>query len=342
MSHVAYPPDAKPAALAMLGRHPFRAAWWLRGRHRQTLYGPLLRRRRRAPLRHEQWETPDDDLLDVYLAEHDPKRPTLLVLHGLEGSVDSHYVVGLTADFYRRGWNVAAFEFRSCSGRMNRARRLYHSGETSDLAFVVGEIAARWPESRLYLAGVSLGGNVIAKWLGELGDDAPTAVAAAAAISPPFDLTVSGPQMDQVLGGFYTRQFLRTLIPKAVEKERQFPGCVDIEAICRSTTFAEFDTHGTAALHGFRDAMDYWESVSCGQFLAGIRRPILLVASADDPFNPAVTLPHEVAAASPFVHALFTANGGHVGFVRGWAPFFAKYWAEEQVARFFAFCEESV
>ena len=143
--------------------------------------------------------------------------------------------------------------------------------------------------------------------------------------------------MDKVLGGFYCRQFLRTLIPKAVAKERQFPGCLDIAAVRRCKSFAEFDTHGTAALHGFSDAEDYWTQVSCGQFLLHVRRPILLIAAADDPFNPGATHPHGVAARSSFVHALFTARGGHAGFVRGWSPFRARYWAEEQIARFFEF-----
>ena len=102
----------------------------------------------------------------------------------------------------------------------------------------------------------------------------------AAAISPPYDLTVSGPALDSALGGFYVRRFLRKLIPKAIAKEKQYPGCLDVEAVRRSRTFAEFDTHATAALHDFRDAYDYWARVGCGQFLPGVRVPLLLVSAA--------------------------------------------------------------
>lgn len=313
----------------------FVPAWWLPGGHAHSAWGPLARREGGAGLVPERWATPDDDFLRVHIREGRPDRPTLMIVHGLEGSARSPYVAGLTRLFAAAGWTCAVFEHRTCGGVMNRARRTYHSGETEDLAFVARRLLERRPGAALYIVGVSLGGNQLLRWMGERGDALPARVAAAAAISPPFDLTASGPQIDRALGGYYVRRFLRSLIPKMIEKERQYPGCIDIEAVRRSRTFEQFDTHATAALHGFRDAWDYWERVSCGPLLERIRRPTLLIAAQDDPFNPASSLPRRAAARSPWLFPLFTSAGGHVGFVEGAVPWAPRYWAERQVFRFF-------
>jgi predicted alpha/beta-fold hydrolase len=319
----------------------FHVPVWLRDPHAQTCWSPIFRRRPRLRFRLERLDTPDGDFLRLHRLDGEPGAPVVILLHGLEGCVESHYVLGQAAAFARRGWSVVAMEHRSCGGELNRARRLYHSGETSDLDFLVRRLRAeRGGEPELLVSGVSLGGNVLAKWLGELGDEAAELVHAAAAISPPYDLTVSGPALDRALGGFYTRRFLRKLIPKAVAKERQYPGCFDLAAVRRSRTFADFDTHATAALHGFRDAGDYWARVGCGQFLEGVRVPLLLVSAADDPFNPGSTLPHRQVATNPWLVPAFSERGGHVGFVYG-APWRTRHWAEEQVERFFAALAEA-
>lgn len=335
---MARPSFDKAAALTVLDGEPFRAPFWLRNPHAQTCWSPLFRRQRPPEARLERWTTPDDDFLRLWIREGWEGMPWVLLLHGLEGSSTSSYVVGLRRAFAAHGWSVAALEQRSCGGEMNRARRLYHSGETTDLAFVVATMRERLAPRSLYVAGFSLGGNQTAKWLGEEGENACGLVDGAAVVSPPFDLMVSGPALDRQLFGLYVRRFLRTLIPKAVEKERHHPGCLDIEAIRRCRSFAEFDTLATAALHGFRDNEDYWRSVGCGQFLAGIRVPTLLVAAADDPFNPASTMPRDQAAASRWLVPRFTERGGHAGFVYG-RPWRTRHWAEEQIVVFFGHLE---
>jgi hypothetical protein len=193
----------------------------------------------------------------------------------------------------------------------------------------------------VYAIGFSLGGNVLAKWLGETGIEAARSVRAAAVVSAPFNLTVSGPHIDRVLGGVYARHFVRLLVAKAVAKERQYPGIVDIDRVCRSRTLWDFDEYATAKLHGFSGAEEYWATQGCGQFLDGIRVPTMLLSSADDPFNPASTLPREQADRSPYLIPQFTERGGHVGFVYGDTPFRARYWAEEHVVRFFQLVEET-
>lgn len=335
MSAVEEQARRKTAVMAELERYPFRPPWWLRNRHIQTAWGHFFRRQGDPNVQRERWDTPDGDFLDVYVDAGNLERPVVVLLHGLEGSVRSNYVRGLQQVFAGLGWGTAALEFRSCGGEMNRARRLYHSGETTDLDFVVRALAARWPGRRLYLVGHSLGGNVVAKWLGEAPERVPETVSGAAVVGVPFDLAGSAGQFERSLWGAYSWRFMRSLIPKAIEKERQYPGCVDIDRVKRSRTFADFDTHATAALHGFRDAQEYWEKSSSGQFLRQVRTPLLMISSADDPFNPPETLPRDAAAESPYLHALFTREGGHVGFVHGRWPWGVRYWAEEQVVRFF-------
>ncbi len=317
-----------------LSEHPFEAPWWLCGPHAQTIWSPLFRRQRQLTFELENLATPDADELRLHTRPGEPGTPHVLLLHGLEGSLRSNYTTGLARALGAAGWGVRVLEFRSCGGSLNRATRFYHSGETTDLDFVVDELVRREPGRPLFLCGFSLGGNVVAKWLGEQADDAPAEVVGGAAISPPFDLTLSGPAIDRALGGLYVRRFLRSLIPKALEKADRYPGLLDIEAVRRCRNFEDFDTHVTARLHGFEDAHDYWRRSGCGQFLAYVRRPLLLIAAADDPFNPEAGLPRNAGATNSCLFSCFPRRGGHVGFVSG-RPWRTHHWAEDQVARFF-------
>ena len=185
MNHTAdFPYVQKRAVLEALGHHPFRPPWWLRGRHGQTAFAPLFRRLPPVDRHIERLTTPDGDFLNVHLHGGSTGKPLVVMLHGLEGSAHSHYIIGLHHAFARLDWSSAVMEFRSCGPEMNRARRLYHSGETSDLDLVVRHFLSRGFEE-LYLVGFSLGGNVLAKWLGELGPEAPIGVPD---IQSPFDI----------------------------------------------------------------------------------------------------------------------------------------------------------
>ena len=319
--------DFKNRALAALDANLFRPAAGMRNRHVQTLF-PHFGRRELAPqTRAERWPRDDGDELSLHHKDGDG--PRLVVFHGLEGSVSSSYVVGLLRAFPC----VTVMEHRSCDGRINTAKRLYHLGETTDLQFVVERLVQREPHRKLVLCGFSLGANQLLKWLGASAAAVPEQVVGAFAVSAPFDLLVSGPNLDQVLWGQYTKHFLKTLIPKALAKAEQFPGVLDVEKIRSAKTFAAFDTYGTAALHGFADAEDYWRRVSSGQFLPAIKTPTVLLSSADDPFNPGSTLPRELAAEHPYLIPQFTDRGGHVGFIAGTLKH-PRYWAEEQLATF--------
>lgn len=329
------PRHGSAAAAERLAFPPFRPPFWARSGFAQTILASLGRGPRAGALRLQRWTLPDGDFVRMHFTANDPEAPLVLLLHGLEGSARSGYVRAMLDHVQRAGWNFAVLEFRSCGGEPNRSRRTYHSGETSDLGFVVERLRVERPGRPLFVVGFSLGGNVLLKWLGECGALVPDELVAAAAVSAPYDLEVAARQCDERHGGLIARHFLKTLIPKALEKAARFPGLLDAAAVRRCRTFAAFDGLVTAPLHGFRSAEHYWRSSSCAQFLPDVRVPTLLVSAADDPLVPGRVLPHAAVAASPFLQGLFPARGGHCGFVAGHVPGFLRRWAEARVQRFF-------
>jgi predicted alpha/beta-fold hydrolase len=275
-----------------------------------------------VPLRRERWELPDGDFVDLDWLDGPAEAPLLAVLHGLEGSSSAHYIRGILAEARARQWRAVALNFRGCSGELNRLVRSYHSGETRDL----GELVRRVRPT--FLAGCSLGGNVLVKWLGEQGASAP--VSAAVAISVPFDLlacarTLDGPGFWQWV---YRTRFLRTLKRKALEKLALFPGAYDGERVRNSHTLFEFDDALTAPVHGFAGAPDYYAQSSSGPYVARVRVPLLLISALDDPFIPGETVPRE---GTDFVTVERWPRGGHLGFIEG-PPW--RYYAERRAMEF--------
>jgi predicted alpha/beta-fold hydrolase len=262
-----------------------------------------------------------------------PHGGRLLVLHGLEGTIRSHYLRGLLALAHRRGWAADALIFRTCNGQMTRTRRLYHSGETTDLDGVVRRLVREHPEQPLAVAGFSLGGNVLLKWLGEHGVDLPPQVRAAAAVSVPFDLERGSRFIEHGFARVYTKHFLRTLRAKARIKLEHDPDLFDAGALARAQTLFDFDDAVTAPVHGFADASDYYRRSSSLGFLSAIRRPTLLLSAYDDPFLPPEVLREveRVARRNGYLTVEFHQRGGHVGFISGRAPWAPRYYAEERV-----------
>ena len=320
----------------MTNAPPYRPAWFVPGRHLRTLWGKFVRRRPRVSTTVERWNTPDDDVLFIHRLRGSSEAPLLVVLHGLEGSPNSHYARGLLARAHALGWSAAALVFRTCGGEMNFTRRFYHSGETTDLDFVIRRLTSEAPQAPIVLAGFSLGGNVLLKWLGERGTDLPPAVRAAAAVSVPYDLARGSRYINRGFSRVYERHFLRTLVRKATEKRERFPDIASEADLGTLRTMWDFDNVITAPVHGFRDATDYYHRSSSLHWLDRIRTPTLLVSAADDPFLPREVLDEVRAAAgsNPALHCEFPEHGGHVGFIAGSLPWRPLYWAEWRVIDF--------
>ena len=306
---------------------------WLPGGHLQTIWPALYSRRVfGAPpaYRRERWDTPDGDFVDVDFlqdggmdqdAPRAAARPLLVVFHGLEGSSRSHYCEAF-ADFAReRGWACALPHFRGCSGEINRAPRAYHSGDHAEIGWMLQRLRASW-RGPVMAVGVSLGGNALLRWAAEVGEDAARSVDAVAAVCSPIDLAAGGHAIGR---GFnrqvYTRMFMRTLVPKALQKLAQHPGLFDRDALLAARDLYAFDNVFTAPLHGFRNTEDYWLRASAKPLLHRIRVPALVVNARNDPFVPSASLPlaHEVGD-SGHVTLWQPAHGGHVGFARGRLP----------------------
>jgi predicted alpha/beta-fold hydrolase len=321
--------------------YTFRPAWWIRGGHAQTLWGKFFRRRPALPVRRERWDTPDGDFLDVYRLDSPRDRidaPRLVFFHGLEGTIRSHYVSGFFGEAHRRGWGADLLIFRGCGDEPNRAPRFYHSGETTDPSLVIDRVRAEHARSPLLLAGVSLGGNVLLKYLGERGRTLPAQIKAAAAVSVPYDLERSCRHISRGFSKVYDRHFLRTLRQKAVTKLAAHPDLFDRGALDRAASIYDFDDAVTARVHGFADAHDYYSRSSSLGFLATVARPTLLLSAVDDPFLPPAVLDEvrAIADRNTYLTLEFTEHGGHVGFVGGTRPWRPEYYAERRVCEFLA------
>jgi predicted alpha/beta-fold hydrolase len=322
----------------MSSRDVFEPAWWLRNPHAQTMWGKFARRPGKARTRLECLTAPDGDGIELHHLDGSSERaPRVLLLHGLEGSTRSHYVSGFLGEALRRGWGATLMMFRGCGSAPNIARRFYHSGDTTDVAFVFDTLSRRWPRVPWLLAAVSLGGNVLLKWLGELVDAYPPSVTAAAAVSVPFDLEVGARHISQGFARVYDRNFVRSLRRKAFAKLTRYPDLFDSARLERVQTIYEFDDVVTAPVHGFADARDYYARSSSLGFLDRIRVPTLLLSAADDPFLPSVVLDRvrQVASRNPALTLEFTSHGGHVGFVAGRFPWRPLYYAEQRAFGFF-------
>jgi uncharacterized protein len=315
----------------------YRPARWLSNPHLVTMWGKFFRPARIVPARTERWDTPDDDFVDVVRTDGaSDESPTFLLLHGLEGSARSHYATGTLLAAAARGWQANLLLFRSCGEEMNRAARSYHSGETTDLNFAVRRLLRERPSAPLVLGGVSLGGNVLLKWLGEQGSAIDPRVRAATAVSVPFDLARSCAHMERGFTRVYGWNFVKTLKRKAMEKLERHPGIADPARILAARTLWEFDDAFTSVVHGFRDAADYYAQSSSLRFLSQIRVPTLLLSSRDDPFHPPAVLGDvaRIAAGNPSLALEFTERGGHVGFLEGARPWRTANYAERRIVDF--------
>lgn len=309
----------------------YRPPLCLRSGHLQTIAASSFRRSDPGLFTRERIDTPDGDFLDLDWTRTGNGRVAVLS-HGLEGNSRRPYMVGMARMLSRCGWDVVAWNERSCSGEMNRTLRMYHNGSTDDLHLVVRHALAAGAYDALGLVGFSLGANLSLLYLGQQGDALDPRVRAAAAFSAPCDLAASADALASWQNRLYMVQFLRSLHEKVRLKMAALPGRLSDEGYGRIRTFREFDDRYTAPLHGFRDAADYYEQCSSGTLLHRITVPALIVNALDDPFLAGGCYPAAQAAASRHVHFEMPASGGHVGFMEFAGD--GAYWSERRAAAF--------
>ena len=297
-----------------------------------TMFPVLCRPRAPVAARRERLELHDGDFVDLDWVGEDRARPLVLVLHGLEGSIESPYVRGILRAIEARGWRGLLMHFRGCSGEPNRARRAYHSGETEDLGSVVAHVRKVHGPGPLAAVGYSLGGNVLLKYLGETGEESP--FQAAVAVSVPLLLAPCSDRLQRGFSKIYDRWLLMSLLASLKRKRRQVDLDLDLSGR-RIRSIRAFDEHVTAPLHGFSGADDYYAKASSRPYLPRIQTPTLILQARDDPFLTEEVLP-SASELGPDVTLEISEAGGHVGYVSGPNPFSPVYWLEQRIPDFLA------
>lgn len=309
----------------------FRPAWWLPGAHLQTIFPNVLRRPPKVRLQRERWELGDGDFIDLDWTRREDG-PIVVILHGLEGSSRSPYAAGMLRAVANQGWRGVLLHARGCSGEPNRLPRRYHAGDTGDLDYVIRTLRDLEPAAPIAVVGYSLGGSVLLNWLAETPDARP--IAAAVAVSVPFDLDACATRLERGWSRFYQRHLLNRLYAALDKKHARNPHPLAERVRHKPNSFRVFDDVYTAPLHGFEGVSDYYQQASCGPKLRRIRTPVLILHARDDPFLHPDAVPTRDSV-SDAVRLEISDKGGHVGFVSGppWRP---RYWLEERIPRYLA------
>jgi uncharacterized protein len=320
-------------------QHPFSAPRALRNGHMMTLYASLKPRRWRVgrlPVERREFETESGVRVVGYCHWQNNRieHPTVIIVHGLEGSAEARYVMGTAEKAWDRGLNVIRYNVRSCGGTERLSSTLYHSGLTSDLRALVTTLREHDGFNNLLLVGFSMGGNQVLKLAGELGTDGPSLIRGVCAISPAIDLDASAVAIARRENWLYQANFVRSLKASLRRKAAIFPQLYDVEVLRRVRTLRSFDDLVTAPSFGFRDALDYYTRSSSGPLIPSIRIPTLIIHAEDDPFIPFEPLTDPAISTNQSIVLVMPEHGGHVAFFGKHQSHEDHYWAENRAAAF--------
>jgi len=340
----------------MIQNSPFKPYRWLANRHLQTLWPSQFRQITQLAFQRHAIPTPDQDIVYLDCVGKSPftnnsenltskdktNSPLVLMLHGLTGSSESKYIIGLQHAFARMGWRSITLNFRGCLEHPNYKAHSYHSGHTEDLQTIYLLIREAEPDTALAALGFSLGGNVLLKWLGQ--QEKPPSLFAAAAVSVPFQLDICADTLDQGFSKFYRAHLIRELknsfeLKKAYLLEQglleEYQRIKQLPDVSNMTSFWEFDHHITAALNNFDSVHHYYQVSSSRQYLKHIKVPTLIIQAADDPFICPTAIPTNQDL-STYTTLELSEHGGHVGFIGGTHPKVNSYWLDQRLAAFFS------
>lgn len=330
--------------VVMILKSKFKPAWWLKNRHLQTILPRVYPKPVDFQPLEEVFELTDGDFLEITYTEsidaNDNNKPIVIVLHGLEGSFESFYAKGMMNEMFNQGWTGVLMHFRGCGKQTNRKAHSYHSGQTQDLTEFVKQLSEKAGSRPIYAIGFSLGGNVLTKYLGETEQSLLTA---GVVISAPLSLKVCADTMASGFSKVYQKYLVDKLKDSTTKKlkhlHHQQQMNVDIPAINNIKRLQQFDELVTAPLHGFKNALDYYQKCSGKQFLKSINIPTLVIHAKDDPFMTPAVIP-SAQEVSNTVQFEVSDRGGHVGFLSGNNPFKPVFWLEQRCSEFIQHIEK--
>jgi predicted alpha/beta-fold hydrolase len=314
--------------MPVIEKSAYNAPRWLLNGHFDTIYPALFRKvtPTQTAFTH-QIETKDGDYFDLHHFDAQQDK-TVIISHGLEGNGTRPYVLGMVNKFVKNGWNAISWSYRGCNGKLNKTLRSYHSGFTEDLKEVVHFAKTKKGGDTLALIGFSLGGNLTLMYLAENG--AAANVKATVAISTPLDLHGSCREISKPHNALYSRRFLKSLKQKIKSRAGVFPE-LSLDKLKNIKDLESFDDHYTAPIHGFRDALHYYQSCSSINILGKIQIPTLILNAINDPFLPPSCYPYDLLKANPNVYLETPTRGGHVGFYQSGGR---QYWSEKRALEF--------
>jgi predicted alpha/beta-fold hydrolase len=303
-----------------------------RNSHFNTIYRALFTKET-VIYNRKRITTWDQDFIDLDFSLVGSKTLVILI-HGLEGSSQSKYILAATSEFNNEALDTVAFNLRSCSGEDNLLLQSYHSGKTDDVHFVINHLLENYAYDNIVLTGYSLGGNLTLKYMGEFAKTQSPKIKCAIAVSVPIDLASSGVAMGSLKNKVYMEAFLKTLRLKILEKAHKFPEFdLDKNQLFKAKTFKDFDALYTAPVFGFSGPEDYWKKASSKPYLSSIETPTLLITSDDDPFLAKECYPIKEAKASKNFYLEITKYGGHVGFISSFI-IHQNRWLENRMLNF--------
>lgn len=300
--------------------------------HFNTIYRPLFMKEDHNYDR-KRIDTWDNDFIDLDFSCVGSDT-LILLIHGLEGSSESKYMISASNEFNEDGYDTVCFNLRGCSGEDNNLLATYHSGKTEDVAFVVDYLLENYEYKKIAIVGYSLGGNLTLKYFGEYHHKIDDRIICGIAVSVPIDLASSGREMSTLKNKLYMEEFLKTLRLKILEKSHKFPEYeLDKEKLFKAKVFKDFDELYTAPVFGFSSPEDYWKKASSKPFIPEIQKPVLLITSYDDPFLPEECYPIKEAKNSKHFFLEATKYGGHVGFLTSFKQS-ENRWLENRMSQF--------
>ncbi len=310
----------------------------MRNTHAQTVFGWLLQRESRLPPSEERLFSVAPEVQVLCRCNWQPERQratTFVLVHGLEGSTDSQYIVGTANKAWDAGFNVVRMNMRNCGGSERLGPTLYHSGLSADVGAVMRTLIEQDKLPRVALCGFSMGGNLVLKLAGELGRDraTPQELIGVVGISPAMDLGPSADALNLKANRIYELNFVRNLKKSVRRKAELFPGRYDLGKLRGVWSVRAFDEFVTAPYGGFSGADDYYYRAAAARVLEHIAVPALVIHAADDPFIRVLPETRAKLAANPNIRFVETAHGGHCGFLADPVGYDGR-WAERAIVEF--------